>query len=314
MNNLAQIDLGQRQFDKARAKLKQAIDWQRKALTAVPTHPVYRQYLANHLTNLITAAEALNLADEADQARREIADLAARDPIKAELDARLSAVLKGHPPKDNSDRLVLAYRAYEKALHASSARLFAEALANDPKLADDRGAVNRYNAACAAALAGSAHGKDNPSPDLAARNKLRAQALNWLKDELAAWAKFLEGGTTEMKAKIAPSLQHWKIDTDLAGIRDEKELAKLPEAERATFKQLWKDVEQVLTKATGGNGVRSDIGKIGKLDALFRHAKNSESGSGWYGFPRFESWRGADAVVREARGLPSVRAGAARNG
>jgi hypothetical protein len=66
-------------------------------------------------------------------------DLPASDPVNAALDARLSAILKGKAsPKDDAERIQLAYRAYEKALHASSARLFAEALANSPKLAGDR--------------------------------------------------------------------------------------------------------------------------------------------------------------------------------
>ena len=55
----------------------------------------------------------------------------------------------------------------------------------------------------------------------------------------------------DLKAIVAPTLQHWKADTDLAGIRDEKELAKLPEEERADFQQLWKDVDQLLTRAAG---------------------------------------------------------------
>ena len=135
-----------------------------------------------------------------------------------------------------------------RSLHAASARLFAEALANDPKLADDRQAQHRYNAACAAALAASGQGKDDPPPDDAAKAKLRQQAREWLQAELAAWAKVLDTGPADMKAKIAPTLQHWKADTDLAGIRDEKELAKLPEEERAAFKQLWNDVDQLLIK------------------------------------------------------------------
>ena len=51
--------------------------------------------------------------------------------------------------------------------------------------------------------------------------------------ELAAWAKILDSGAADIKANVAPTLQHWKEDTDLAGIRDEKELAKLPEDEAA---------------------------------------------------------------------------------
>ena len=101
------------------------------------------------------------------------------------------------------------------------------------------------------ARAGCGQGKDDPPPDEAAKPKFRRQALDWLKAELAAWAKVLEGGPAEVKATIAPTLEHWTADADLAGIRDEKELAKLSEKERADFKQLWKDVDQLLTKAAG---------------------------------------------------------------
>ena len=76
------------------------------------------------------------------------------------LDARLAAIIKGdQQPKDNAERLHLAQRAYDKALHATAARLWAEALAADPKLGDDRQAQHRYNAACAAALAGCGQGQ-----------------------------------------------------------------------------------------------------------------------------------------------------------
>ena len=112
------------------------------------------------------------------------------DPAMVALDARLSAIIKGdQQPKDNAERLRLAQRAYDKALHATAARLWAEALAADPKLGDDRQAQHRYNAACAAALAGSGQGKDDPKPDDAAKAKLRKQALDWLKAELSAWKR-----------------------------------------------------------------------------------------------------------------------------
>ena len=89
------------------------------------------------------------------EAERELAKLRESDPAMVALDARLSAIIKGdQQPKDNAERLALAQRAYDKALHATAARLWAEALAADPKLGDDRQAQHRYNAACAAALAG----------------------------------------------------------------------------------------------------------------------------------------------------------------
>ncbi len=206
--------------------------------------------MTNHLTGLIRAAVRLGRSDEAALARRELAELAASDPANAALDARLAAVLGGkESPKNAADRIALAIRAYQKRLHASSARLYAEALASDPKLAENRKTRHRYNAACAAALAASGQGKDDKQPDGAAAAMLRAQAREWLRAELAAWAKVLDAGPDQMKAGVPKTLEHWKSDSDLSGIRDEKELAKLPDAERAGFKQLWNDVDQLLTLA-----------------------------------------------------------------
>ena len=165
---------------------------------------------------------------------------------------QLAAVLDGQQtPKDENERTRLAYRAYEVSRFALSARLYGEALANAPGLGGDRRAQHAYNAACAAALAGCGQGNDVPPPDDVARARLRRQARAWLEAELAAWATVLDRGSAELKAVVPQTLKHWKSDTDLAGIRDEKDLAKLSKDERALFQQLWKDVDQVLTKAAG---------------------------------------------------------------
>ena len=113
----------------------------------------------------------------------------------AALAARLPAVLKGEDrPKDVAERLAIAQMCYDTKRYAAAARFWAEALAADPKLGDDRQAGHRYNAACAAALAAAGQGTDDPKPDDAARAKLRGQALDWLKAERAAWAKVLDSG------------------------------------------------------------------------------------------------------------------------
>ncbi len=250
LNNMAEIDLDRRNYSEATAKLKRAIEWQRKALAVNPNHPVYRQYLIVHLTNLLRAAEGQGRPIEANRARRELAELTAADPAQAALDARLAAVLKGQAPKDNSERIQLAFRAYEKALHASSARLYAEALANDGNLALDRQAQHRYSAACAAALAASCTPNDDRPADRAARAELRREAVKWLADELATWDTLLPSSQPEMKDKIAATLQHWKSDADLASIREERELAHLTDAERSACKRLWSDVDQALIKVT----------------------------------------------------------------
>jgi len=166
-----------------------------------------------------------------------------------ELDARLAAVLSGDQQrKGEGERLQLANRAYEKSLHAASARLYGEALAVNPKLGDDRQAEYRYNAACAAALAGAGQGKDDPKPDEAARAKLRAQALGWLKAELSAWYRVAMTVGPGNKPLVAKTLAHWKGDADLAGVREPSALDKLPEAERKDWQALWAEVDALLAK------------------------------------------------------------------
>ena len=246
LNNLATIDLNAERFEAARGRLRAAVEWQRKALASNPANPTYRQFLGNHLGNLILAARGLGDPEGLAEAERELTALRDSDPAIVALDARLAAVIAGdQKPTDAAERLPLAERAYDKSRHATAARLWDEAIAADPKLGDDRQAQHRYNAACAAALAGTGHGKDVPEPDLDAQAALRAQALGWLRAELAAWDQVVEDGGADAKGFVAGTLDHWKADSDLAGVRDLAELDKLPEAERSEWRGLWADVEQL---------------------------------------------------------------------
>jgi hypothetical protein len=47
---------------------------------------------------------------------------------------------------------------------------------------------------------------------------------------------------------VSKTLHSWLQDTDFAGLRGDA-LAKLPEAERQAWQQLWADVEQTLKRA-----------------------------------------------------------------
>ena len=46
-------------------------------------------------------------------------------------------------------------------------------------------------------------------------------------------------------------MKHWQQDSDLAGLRDEAPLAKLPEAERKACQALWGEVRALLDRARG---------------------------------------------------------------
>src|SRR5262249_4868117 len=127
----------------------------------------------------------------------------------------------------------------------------------DPTLADslaarqDRGQWYVYIGARAAALAGCGQGEDAPPPDDAARARLRAQALGWLKSELVAWSKLFDSGNSHDRILALSGVVLWKANPDLALVRDADALAKLPEPERTGWTALWAEVDAWLAKARG---------------------------------------------------------------
>jgi hypothetical protein len=249
LDNLAGLDLLAQRFAEARDNYSEAIIWQKKAVAANPGHPSYRKGLTHHYMGLRQIAEGLKDADLSAEAEKGLAELEASDPRLHALDARLDDVLRGEGPKDNAERLALARRAYNTAKYATAAKLWAEALETDPKLAESRQDQLRYDATCAAAMAANGAGKDDPPPDDATRTRLREQALVWLRAELAAWADLVESGLPQARAFIVQSLEHWRKDTDLPSVRDPEALEKLPEDERQAWRELWDSVAETLTKA-----------------------------------------------------------------
>jgi tetratricopeptide (TPR) repeat protein len=165
------------------------------------------------------------------------------------LDGRLPAVLKGDDvPRDAAERLNLAQLCYNQGLHAAAARFLAEALEADPKLGDDPQVAHRYNAACAAALAGCGQGKDADKLDGRERGRLRRQALDWLRADLVAWRRLLDKRPDKVRLTIAERMRHWLADTDFTGVRGPAALARLPEAERPGWQKLWDDVADTLAR------------------------------------------------------------------
>jgi serine/threonine-protein kinase len=166
------------------------------------------------------------------------------------MESRLSAFLEGqHQPRGTAELLGLADVCGAKKLHAAATRLYAEAFAADHKLADNLKAGHRYNAACYAALAAAGRGKSAAKFDDKGKTRLRKQALDWLRADLAMRSKQLEGSKPADRGAVQQALRHWQQDSDLVGIRDAAALAKLPGAERAVCEQLWADVAALLKKA-----------------------------------------------------------------
>ena len=77
--------------------------------------------------------------------------------------------------------------------------------------------------------------------------------LDWLKADLTYWGKQRESDDPKLRAAARQTLRRWPEDTDLASVRDAVGLEKLPESERAEWKKLWGDVEELL-KRSGETG------------------------------------------------------------
>jgi serine/threonine protein kinase/Flp pilus assembly protein TadD len=166
------------------------------------------------------------------------------------LDQKLAAIQQGQDrPADALELLALAdlCQTYKKH-NAAAAEFYGAAFAAAPDLVVDPNKPFRFNAACAAALAAAGRGKDASKMDAPTKAKWRQQALTWLRAELQARQKELQSGFLEANP-ARTALQHWQTDSDLAGVRDAKALAQLPEAERQDWQALWADVAQAVQKA-----------------------------------------------------------------
>jgi tetratricopeptide (TPR) repeat protein/serine/threonine protein kinase len=168
------------------------------------------------------------------------------------LDDKLSLILQGKDtPADTAERIELARLCQQdyRSLYAAAYRFYTKAFADDPKLLDDRQAFHRSNAARAAVRAAAGQGKDAANLKDAERGRLRGQALSWLRADLAAWGQELDKELDKVRPLASKQLQHWQNDADFATVRGAEALARLPEAERKQWQQLWDDVVALLTKA-----------------------------------------------------------------
>jgi hypothetical protein len=83
-----------------------------------------------------------------------------------------------------------------------------------------------------------------------AARKDTPQALDWLRTDLTLWRKRVERGQPGDRAEAHAKVRNWRQDADLAGVRDEKALAALPEAEQIAWRKVWADVAILLARAS----------------------------------------------------------------
>jgi eukaryotic-like serine/threonine-protein kinase len=167
-----------------------------------------------------------------------------------ELDEKLQGTLENKTTLSSADeRIELAGLCSLKRRHRAAVRFYEDAFSAKLALAIDLGASHRYNAACAAALAGCGQGNDADKLDAKERSRLRRQALDWLRADLDDWRRVLDEKPEKISPAITNQMRHSLEDIDFAGVRGQQALAKLPEEERKPWQELWDDVANTLARA-----------------------------------------------------------------
>jgi serine/threonine-protein kinase len=165
----------------------------------------------------------------------------------------LPAFLEGtYQPRSNDERFALLGACWFADRTAAAARLYAAAYAADPHLAEDPAAGHRSDAARAAALAGVGRGEDSRTLGPEERARWSEQARSWLKHDLAALARRLNGGGGADRILVRSKLRDWLDDLDLARVRGPGSPETLPVEEWDAWRAFWKEVHAVLDRAMGG--------------------------------------------------------------
>jgi Flp pilus assembly protein TadD len=177
---------------------------------------------------------------------------------RIELDARLPAFLRGEAqPADANECVEYAQICYEKRRYVASARFFVQALSADPKPVGDPERDPRFQAACAAALAGYGRGSDADQLDAKELVRWREQALQWLQVELQAYGERLPASNPRERGSIQEQLRLWQSEPALASLRDTASVARLPADEQESCKQIWAEVKELLAKAAAAEPAES---------------------------------------------------------
>jgi tetratricopeptide (TPR) repeat protein len=159
---------------------------------------------------------------------------------------RLSLVLAGTEKAGARDLATMAQMCVlYKKYHATAARLYRDALQAEPGLM----AQHRYNAACAAALAGCGEGKDAFNLADKEKRRLRDQARVWLWGELELLDKQHRAGHLLGVLLLEERVAHAQEVPAFKGVRDS--LDALSEPEQAAWRKLWADTDQLLKQARG---------------------------------------------------------------
>jgi WD40 repeat protein len=175
-------------------------------------------------------------------------------PSRAQVE-KLVAVLAGKSELGSAKELMelARFATHSRRQFAATARLFIDYLGRRPEWASyvpeeplSLGDHPPYYAAASALMAARGEGDGAELSD-EQKAVLRKQALTWMREHLAFCEK-----RTRNKGSIKQVYEHLKYaatdDGWFAGVRDEKQLASLPESEQKEWRQFWAKLARLREK------------------------------------------------------------------
>jgi tetratricopeptide (TPR) repeat protein len=188
-----------------------------------------------------------------------------------------------------------------------AASYYTSVLSAQPSLADDPEAGIRFDAACAAALSGCGVGEDAGKLDDQRRAELRKQAFDWLTAESGAWAERHGSGKPGDRGLAATAVRSWQGNEDLAGVRDEQALEKLPADERRDWQALWEKAAALaardpveLTRRAREHVGRREWAEAAECYGAALELEPTDDGDLWYEYAASQLLAGDRAGYRRA--------------
>jgi serine/threonine-protein kinase len=168
----------------------------------------------------------------------------------ASIQDKIPALLAGRDELSDAAKLrVLAeWLDLFKRQPVASVRIFDIAFSKEATLKPGPKSPDRFQAACAAALAGCGAGNDTAGLDIKTRKQMRAKSLRWLRADLDYWYNHFMNGKMAERLAAAQAMHAWKDEKNLEAVREPAQLAQFPEAERLEWQELWSAVDALAVR------------------------------------------------------------------
>jgi Tfp pilus assembly protein PilF len=177
------------------------------------------------------------------------ADWVKEAQARVTLETRLPDALAGkYQPGSGGEWSDLARACRARKLHSAAVQCYLRAFEQTPTLLIDPQRGNRVLALRSAALASCGQGEQAPTNPVE-RARLRRQALAWLRQEASRWESALQKATPEQQILVRRALEQLVRESDLAALRDDEALARLPASERAEWSKAWSEIEALSKRA-----------------------------------------------------------------